>query len=156
MRRIKEKDPEIKTIALRQNRGWLWILILLALLAFSSISLAACSSAPAATINEEAAIPAEISVDEAYELYQDGEFFLDVRTQEEWDEYHAPNTTLIPLDQLENRINELPQDEQIVVVCRSGNRSQAGRDILLSNGFDQATSMAGGLSTWRAAGYPVE
>lgn len=102
-----------------------------------------------------ASLPAEISVDEAYELYQEGVFFLDVRTQEEWDEYHAPNATLIPLDELPNRLSELPQDEQIVVVCRSGNRSQAGRDTLLSAGFEDVTSMAGGLSTWRSAGYPV-
>lgn len=102
-----------------------------------------------------ASLPAEISVDEAYELYQEGVFFLDVRTQEEWDEYHAPNSTLIPLDQLASRIDELPQDEQIVVVCRSGNRSQVGRETLLSAGFEDVTSMAGGLSTWRSAGYPV-
>ena len=102
-----------------------------------------------------ASLPAEISVDEAYELYQEGVFFLDVRTQEEWDEYHAPNSTLIPLDQLASRIDELPQDEQIVVVCRSGNRSEVGRDTLLTAGFEDVTSMAGGLSTWRSAGYPV-
>jgi rhodanese-related sulfurtransferase len=95
-------------------------------------------------------------VDEAYQKYQDGVFLLDVRTQEEWDEYHAPDTTLIPLDQLEGRLDELPQDEEIVVVCRSGNRSQAGRDILRNNGFERSTSMSGGLNAWRAAGYPIE
>lgn len=97
----------------------------------------------------------EISVDEAYALYQAGTFVLDVRTQEEWDEYHAPNTTLIPLDQLPNRLSELPKDREIVVVCRSGNRSQEGRDILLDAGFN-ATSMAGGLKEWYAKGYPIE
>lgn len=98
---------------------------------------------------------AEISVDQAYQLYQEGTFVLDVRTQEEWNEYHAPNTTLIPLEQLQSRLNELPKDRQIVVVCRSGNRSQEGRDILLSAGF-QAISMAGGLKEWSAQGYPIE
>lgn len=97
----------------------------------------------------------EISVDKAYEMYQAGTFVLDVRTQEEWDEYHAPNTTLIPLDELPNRLNELPKDREIVVVCRSGNRSQEGRDILLNAGFN-ATSMAGGLKEWYAKGYPIE
>ncbi|NWF63715.1 MAG: rhodanese-like domain-containing protein [Chloroflexi bacterium] len=96
----------------------------------------------------------EISVDEAYEMYQAGAFVLDVRTQEEWDEYHAPNTTLIPLDQLEARLSELPTDQEIVVVCRSGNRSQQGRDILVHAGFN-ATSMAGGLKQWYARGYPT-
>lgn len=102
-----------------------------------------------------ATLAREISVDEAYQLYQEGTFVLDVRTQEEWDEYHAPNTTLIPLDQLPARLSELPKDREIVVVCRSGNRSQQGRDILLNAGFS-ATSMAGGLKEWYAKGYPVE
>ena len=97
----------------------------------------------------------EISVDEAYQKYQAGTFVLDVRTPEEWDEYHAPNTTLIPLDELPNRLSELPKDQEIVVVCRSGNRSQEGREILLEAGFN-ATSMAGGLKEWYAKGYPIE
>ena len=100
-------------------------------------------------------LPASISVAQAYDLYQQGTFVLDVRTQEEWDEYHAPNTTLIPLDQLESRLAELPKDQPIAVICRSGNRSQEGRNILLEAGFD-ATSVDGGLSAWRSAGYPVE
>lgn len=103
-----------------------------------------------------AGLPQEITVSEAFNKYQNGAFVLDVRTQEEWDEYHAPNTTLIPLDQLPSRLNEVPQDREIVVVCRSGNRSQRGRDILLNAGFQQVTSMKGGLNEWRASGYPIE
>jgi rhodanese-related sulfurtransferase len=98
----------------------------------------------------------EVSVDQAYAMYQqDGVFVLDVRTQEEWDEYHAPNTTLIPLDQLQARINEVPKDQEILVICRSGNRSQEGRNILLAAGYN-ATSMTGGLKEWYARGYPIE
>lgn len=101
-------------------------------------------------------LPAEISVSEAFTKYQNGTFVLDVRTQEEWDDFHAPNSTLIPLDQLPARLNELPKNKEIIVVCRSGNRSQQGRDILLNAGFTQVTSMQGGLTEWRASGYPVE
>jgi rhodanese-related sulfurtransferase len=97
----------------------------------------------------------EVSADQAYEMYQNGVFVLDVRTQEEWDEYHAPDTTLIPLDQLQARINEVPRNREILVVCRSGNRSQEARDILLAAGYN-ATSMAGGLREWYARGYPIE
>jgi rhodanese-related sulfurtransferase len=80
---------------------------------------------------------------------------LDVRTQEEWDEYHVPNTTLIPLDQLPNRLSEVPKDKEIVVICRSGNRSQQGRDILLNAGYT-ATSVTGGVKEWYAKGYDIE
>jgi rhodanese-related sulfurtransferase len=101
-------------------------------------------------------IPAsEITIDEAYTKYQQGVFLLDVRTKEEWEDFHAPNTTWIPLDQLADRVNELPKDEKIVVVCRSGNRSQQGRDILLKAGFSNVSSMSGGLNQWRSAGYPT-
>ena len=99
-------------------------------------------------------LPGSVSVDQAHELYQGGTFVLDVRTPEEWNEFHAPDTTLIPLDELPSRLNELPRDQPILVVCRSGNRSQTGRDILLSAGFT-ATSMNGGMNDWRARGYPV-
>ena len=100
-------------------------------------------------------LSAEVNADAAYQMVQDGAFMLDVRTQEEWDEYHAPMATLIPLDQLQARLNELPKDKEVLVVCRSGNRSQEGRDILLAAGFN-ATSMAGGMKDWYAKGFPVE
>lgn len=103
-----------------------------------------------------ATLPAEISVSQAYQEYQKGTFFLDVRTPEEWNDYHIPNTMLIPLDELPSRVNELPKDAPIVVVCRSGNRSQVGRDILLQAGFENVTSMSGGVNAWRSAGYPTE
>lgn len=144
----------IELVENEQKNPWLGIGILLALLAILSLGVAACGPAPAQVAVDN--LPAEISIDEAHQLYQEGVFFLDVRTQEEWDEFHAPNSTLIPLNQLPNRVNELPSDEPIVVVCRSGNRSQAGRDILLDNGFEEVSSMAGGLNAWRSAGYPIQ
>jgi rhodanese-related sulfurtransferase len=103
-----------------------------------------------------ASLPREISAEQAYQKYQADAFVLDVRTQEEWNEYHVPNTTLIPLDQLQARMSEIPRDKEIVVICRSGNRSQEGRDILLSGGFTQVTCMSGGLKEWSALGYPIE
>lgn len=112
----------------------------------------ACQSAPAATTNT---LPKEISINQALNLRNAGAFILDVRQPEEWNEYHVPGSTLIPLGELESRVKELPRDKPIVVVCRSGNRSATGRDILLRAGFLQVTSLAGGLSQWKAAGYPV-
>ncbi len=102
-----------------------------------------------------ATLSAEVNADAGYQMVQNGAFMLDVRTQEEWDEYHAPMATLIPLDQLQARLNELPKDKEVLVVCRSGNRSQEGRDILLAAGL-KATSMTGGMKDWYAKGYPIE
>lgn len=101
-------------------------------------------------------LPYTISVEEAHQKYLEGAFFLDVREQSEWDQFHIPNTTLIPLGELPNRLDELPQNQPIVVVCRSGNRSQSGRDILLNAGLQNVTSMAGGVTQWSNLGYPIE
>lgn len=98
-------------------------------------------------------LPREVSVAEASAMREAGAFILDVREPDEWNESHIPGATLIPLGELASRVNELPQDQEIVVVCRSGNRSAQGRDILLSAGFEQVTSMAGGMNQWKAAGF---
>ena len=74
-------------------------MIVLAVVALVIVLLVFWSNSRAKS-NPSSALPAEISVSEAYNKYQNSAFVLDVRTQEEWDDFHAPNTTLIPLDQL--------------------------------------------------------
>lgn len=138
------------TAAFRRPAAQIAVLAVVALVIYLILQMGGTANKLAASL------PKEISVAEAFTKYQNGTFLLDVRTQEEWNEYHAPNTTLIPLDQLPNRLNELPREREIVVVCRSGNRSQQGRDILINAGFTQVTSMKGGLTEWRASGYPIE
>ena len=152
-RRRREEYNRINlTSAFRRPRSQMIVLAVTALV----IILLVLWGNSRADRNTPTTLPQEISVSEAFTKYQNGTFVLDVRTQEEWDEFHAPNTTLIPLDQLASRLNEVPRGKEIVVVCRSGNRSQQGRDILLGAGFEQVTSMQGGLNEWRASGYPVE
>jgi rhodanese-related sulfurtransferase len=105
---------------------------------------------------EAGSLPGEVRVEQAAQMREQGAFMLDVREPAEWQEFHMPGATLIPLGELAQRVNELPRDREIVVVCRSGNRSAQGRDILLHAGFENVTSMAGGMNEWRASGFPVE
>lgn len=140
------------TSAFRTPRTQILFLLFVALVIYLILQFGSSN----ANRSNTGGLPAIVGVSEAYTLYQNGAFVLDVRTVEEWNEFHAPNTTLIPLDQLAARLNEVPRDRQVVVVCRSGNRSQQGRDILLNAGFQQVTSMTGGLNEWRASGYPIE
>ncbi len=121
--------------------------MIMAVMAIVLIALSACS--PVATANPALAV----DVQEAYDLREAGAFLLDVRQPEEWEAGHIPGATLIPLGELESRVGELPEDQQIVVVCRSGNRSASGRDILLDAGFTDVTSMDGGMNAWASAGY---
>lgn len=122
--------------------------ILIVVILFGSL-LSACNTEPAAG-------KLIISVSEAYELYQDDAFMLDVRTVEEYQEGHIPGAVLIPLDQLSSRYAELPQDETIVVYCRSGNRSLEAVYFLDSVGFNRVHSMDRGFNNWIAEGYEVE
>ena len=77
---------------------------------------------------------------------------LDVRTEEE---FHGPlghikGAILIPIDELSLRINELNEvkSKDIYVVCRSGNRSNFGKDILRENNFN-AINIEGGMLAWK-------
>lgn len=159
MKNKRNNRITVKAAVAPKSNQWIWVALAgLLLLALFSLGLTGCSSQTAVMTETpvDAPLADEISVQQAYELYKDGTFVLDVRTQEEWDDFHAPNTVLIPLDQLPNRVDELPKDEAILVVCRSGNRSQAGRDILRQAGFENVASVNGGLTDWRASGYPIE
>jgi rhodanese-related sulfurtransferase len=133
----------------RRNTPLLWGLLALLLLGIPAIWLGNRN----ATASD--GLPREISVQDAATKRDADAFILDVRQPEEWNEFHIPDSTLIPLGELASRVNELPRDQEIVVVCRSGNRSAQGRDILLNAGFTQVTSMAGGVTQWQAAGYPT-
>ncbi|MDR7542686.1 MAG: rhodanese-like domain-containing protein [Armatimonadota bacterium] len=102
-----------------------------------------------------ASYPDEISTAEAAARRGNGAFILDVREPQEWHQVHIPGSTLIPLGALASRVNEVPSDRDVVVVCRTGNRSRQGRDILRRAGYTKVTSMAGGIQAWVAAGYPA-
>ncbi|MBC8334700.1 MAG: rhodanese-like domain-containing protein [Anaerolineales bacterium] len=136
----------------KNNQQQLWIVLAIVTIAIIAIFIATQSPTTPATIN---ALPAEINTGLAFEKYEEGAFLLDVRTPEEWAEYHVPGATLITLDQLEARVSEVPFDQEVIIICRSGNRSQVGRDILLAAGHRSVTSIAGGIKGWDAAGHPT-
>jgi len=142
-------------------------LVVLALATGAAAILGACgqaatpvgaTGAPAATAGPAApaTLPAAVSVAEAAALRDAGAFVLDVRQPEEWAEVHIPGATLIPLGELPGRVAEVPRDRDVVVVCHSASRSQAGQDILLGAGYLRVTSMTGGVREWQAAGLPTE
>ena len=131
---------------------WIWAVLGLIVVA----AAAAFAFLPGLLQPQAVTLPAEVSVAQAFQLREEGAFVLDVRTPAEWEEFHVPGATLIPLDELESRLDEIPVDREVVVMCRSGNRSATGREILRQAGFEQVTSMAGGIQQWSAAGYPLE
>ncbi len=76
---------------------------------------------------------------------------IDVRSKEEWEnDGHAPCATLIPLDELPNRMQEFAKYEKITFVCRSGNRAQSAVDYCAKNGINSAEN--GG--SWQSVECP--
>lgn len=148
------KNRSVKPAARYSLPLWVWILFPLIIIAGIVYSLVQAQkpSDPAAF---STSLPLEISVAQAAQAKDEGAFILDVRQPEEWAQFHIPGATLIPLGELPNRLNEIPKDREVIVVCRSGNRSAQGRDILLRAGYTLVTSMAGGVTEWQAQGLPI-
>jgi rhodanese-related sulfurtransferase len=128
---------------------WAWIAVVVGIIAIVGAAIL-LSSQPSV-----AALPPEITVAQAAQKRDQGAFILDVREPSEWVQFHIPGATLIPLGDLPNRLNEVPKDREVVVVCRTGHRSAQGRDILTQAGFTNVTSMAGGVTEWQAQGLPI-
>ena len=76
----------------------------------------------------------------------DDAWLLDVREDDEWAAGHVPGATHIPLGLLGARTAEVPQDQQIYVICRSGVRSARAAQALNGAGW-QAVNVAGGMQT---------
>src|SRR5262245_45434778 len=76
-------------------------------------------------------------------------FVLDVRTEAEWANGHIPRATLIPVDELEDRLRELPpKDARILVHCAAGGRSLQACQILADKGWTRLLNLAGGMHAW--------
>jgi rhodanese-related sulfurtransferase len=81
---------------------------------------------------------------------------IDVRTASEYAGGHLPNAINIPLNEIETKLNSIPQDKDIVVVCASGNRSKQGANKLIDADFKKVSNLKGGTMAWMMSGKPVE
>ena len=80
-----------------------------------------------------------------------GATILDVREPMEWDAGHVQGALHIPMADLPARLEELPAQGEVLVICRSGNRSARAAAWLNQNGYD-AINVAGGMGAWQDAG----
>ena len=99
----------------------------------------------------------EVKPERVAELNAQGKVtVIDVREDWEFAEGHIPGATLIPLGSLPDRVDEIPNDKPVVLVCRSGNRSGQAFRFLSGEGFEDVHNMTGGMNNWSAAGLAVE
>lgn len=94
---------------------------------------------------------AEVSVQEAQTMInKNNPFVLDARRRTEFAEGHIPDATNIAHTRLLSRLNEVPQDQGILVNCRSGVRSARACSLLQKHGYT-VTNLAGGFQAWEQA-----
>lgn len=95
--------------------------------------------------------PAEVS-----ELLGRGAIHLvDVREAHEWAQGHIPGAVHLPLSELSQRADELPEGKPVILYCLAGGRSGQALAWCNANGHEVEGHMGGGIGAWRAHGLPV-
>jgi rhodanese-related sulfurtransferase len=82
-------------------------------------------------------------------------YLLDVREDDEWVAGHAPGAHHMPMQTVPARLDEIPADGEVVVVCRSGGRSARVVAYLQAAGRDNVRNLDGGMMAWAGAGRPM-
>jgi rhodanese-related sulfurtransferase len=100
-------------------------------------------------MNQPVTVPEVLSAD-----LPDGVFLLDVREDDEWVAGHAPDATHVRLGDLGGRAAELPRDQELYVICRSGARSAYAAQMLASEGW-RTINVGDGMTGWAVAGRPM-
>jgi rhodanese-related sulfurtransferase len=80
---------------------------------------------------------------------------IDVREPWEFEYCRIEGSVLIPLGELAARIDELPDDRPLVIVCHHGNRSWLAAAMLKQGGFDEVHNLRGGVEEWAAEVEPT-
>ncbi|HTI34289.1 MAG TPA: rhodanese-like domain-containing protein [Miltoncostaea sp.] len=101
---------------------------------------------------------ADIDVQEAHRRWQAGELaIIDCREEAEFDATRVEGTTLIPMSEFLARVDELPEDTPLAILCRSGSRSAQVADYLTATGdHGEVDNIAGGIIAWAAEGLPYD
>ena len=100
----------------------------------------------------------ELSVDDAVKLIKTAKpLILDVRTPNEYYSGHIEGAKLIPVSQLADRVSELSayKNSDVLIYCRSGNRSTVASQILIKNGFKKLYNLRKGVIGWEKSGQPL-
>lgn len=100
---------------------------------------------------------ANLGPDESFRLVQQRSdlYVLDVRTPGEFRQVRLREARLIPVNQLVQRLAELPRDRPILVYCAVGSRSAQVVNYLARKGFAEVYNLYGGIYAWANRGYPI-
>jgi rhodanese-related sulfurtransferase len=86
---------------------------------------------------------------------RNGAILIDVREPHEFDEVHVPGAFLVPLQTVPDHVQDIPTDQKVYLICRSGGRSHHACEWLRKNDVD-AINVLGGTLSWIEADLPTE
>jgi len=84
----------------------------------------------------------------------EGALIVDIRPVDDYEEFHIPKSVNIPLSDLPDRMDEIPMEVHVILAGTLGRASLEARDILIEAGYEQVSSLEGGVMAWYDAGYP--
>ncbi len=87
--------------------------------------------------------------------YRDDLMVLDVRSDDEWNDGHIEGAIHIYIGHLEERLNEIPVDQPVAIICSVGNRASLGASILRRANRREVYTVLGSMMAWRKADYNV-
>lgn len=98
----------------------------------------------------------EVTPEEAIELIRNQEYkVIDVREPEEFEAKHIIGSANLPISTLKETFRQIPDDINIIIICRSGNRSLMALSFLKDQGYDNLCNLRGGIMAWNSAGLPL-
>jgi len=98
---------------------------------------------------------ADIDVQEAKRRQDAGALLVDVRELHEWQEGHARGALHVPLGDFDRRMGDIPKDREVLLICRSGNRSRTAARLLERAGYTLVVNVQGGTSAWIRQALPL-
>ncbi|HJP88665.1 MAG TPA: rhodanese-like domain-containing protein [Candidatus Limnocylindrales bacterium] len=98
----------------------------------------------------------EADVADTSAAVEGGALLVDVREDFEWNAGHARGAIHLPMMQVPARLDELPRDAPIYLICATGNRSGRVAQFLTGNGFSRPINVRGGTVAWQRAGLPID
>lgn len=92
----------------------------------------------------------QISVQALFQRLQNGEkpLLVDVREPQEFEFVHIEGSVLVPLRQIPQHVDKFDKQQEIILICHHGIRSQQGADYLDYVGFDKVVNLDGGIDAW--------
>jgi rhodanese-related sulfurtransferase len=83
-------------------------------------------------------------------------YILDVRTLQERSQGFIPGSVLIPINEVERRLNEIPKNRPVIVYCAVGSRSRQVAQALAGVGYGEVYNMRDGIMGWYRNGYQIQ